>query len=94
MSEAHKNPSKETREKMRVAFTNRTDDATQKAIEYCKGKSTTERRKKVVCIETGRVFESIYEASLQTKVTRNNISANCNGRLKTAGGYHWAFVQA
>lgn len=47
----------------------------------------------VVCLETGVVFPSAHEASRQTGIDQRNISACCNGKQKTAGGYHWAKVE-
>lgn len=49
--------------------------------------------KAVVCLETGVVYPSAHEASRQTCINRPNISACCNGKRKTAGGYHWAKVE-
>lgn len=38
-----------------------------------------------------REFESIIEAYRQTGVNYQNISACCNGKRKSAGGYVWKF---
>lgn len=48
--------------------------------------------KKVKCLESGIVYESIATAGRTTGIQKSDISKNCNGRLKTAGGYHWQFV--
>lgn len=48
--------------------------------------------KKVLCIEKNIIFKSINEAGRITGVERKNISQCCNGKRKTAGGYHWQFV--
>lgn len=48
--------------------------------------------KKVLCQETGEVFESTMDAYRKTGVYYSNISMACNGKYKTAGGYHWQFV--
>lgn len=49
--------------------------------------------KKVRCLETGRVFNSMKDArdwaSLKNTIS---ISEACNGRKKTAGGYRWEKV--
>ena len=50
------------------------------------------RGKKVRCIETGIVYSSISEASRQTGINIGSISQCCNGKQKTAGGFHWEFV--
>lgn len=47
--------------------------------------------KKVLCVETGEVFESARDAERKTGTYNYNISMACNGKRKTAGGYHWAF---
>lgn len=36
-----------------------------------------------------QVFNSIAEASRITGIDRRSISAVCNGRYKTSGGYYW-----
>ena len=50
------------------------------------------RCKKVRCIETGVIYESISDAARQTGICRQNIGKCCNGKIKTAGGFHWEFV--
>ncbi len=49
------------------------------------------KRKKVICIETGIIYESITDAGQKTNL--KSISKVINGRVKTCGGYHWAFVK-
>ena len=50
-------------------------------------------KKKVVCVETGEVFESVKEAAEYIQVNRSNISNHLGGRLKTVGGYHWRWYK-
>lgn len=49
--------------------------------------------KPVICIETNVIYEGGYDAYLKTNINFGNISEVCNGRRKTAGGYHWQFVK-
>ena len=50
--------------------------------------------KPVRCVETGIVYRSTREASRQTGVNISGICLACRGvRVKTAGGYHWEFVE-
>ena len=51
-----------------------------------------DQSKKVLCVETGEVFESAHEAQRQTGINQSSISRVCSGKLKTTGGYHWSFV--
>lgn len=49
-------------------------------------------RKIVKCIETGIVYQSGNEAMRKTGIDISSITKCCNGKLKSAGGYHWEFV--
>ena len=55
-------------------------------------KEVTTVNKEVVCIDTGEVFSSIRQASRATGIDFSNISKCCNGKLKSAGGYHWQYL--
>ena len=48
-------------------------------------------QKRVKCIETGREFSSATEAVKLTGFT--SIPACAQGKIKTAGGYHWEYVE-
>ena len=39
-------------------------------------------------------FNSLLEAEKYTKVSRSKISMVCNGYRKSAGGYHWEYIDA
>lgn len=48
--------------------------------------------KKVVCLETKEVFNSLEEAGKTKGINSGSISCCCNKRkLKQTGGYHWRF---
>ena len=47
--------------------------------------------KKVLCVETGEVFESIKDAQRKTGIFQSGISKACRGKYKTAGKFHWEF---
>lgn len=50
--------------------------------------------KKVLCIETGIIYDSMHTAEKETGAKYKNISKVCKGKYgrKTAGGYHWKIV--
>ena len=48
--------------------------------------------KKVLCIETGEVFESMMDAHRKTGINPSHISKVCLDKGKTAGGFQWKFV--
>lgn len=82
--------SKETRDKIAEGNRNRviSEDTRKKMSESHKGKTT----KKVMCIETGDIFNSVTEASVFVNKDGSAISACCRGKQKTCGGYHWRYV--
>jgi len=45
--------------------------------------------KKVICLETGIIYNSQLDAQKVTKVNHKLISNCCSGRQQTAGGFHW-----
>lgn len=59
-------------------------DRTEKAARSC--------GKKVLCVETGVVYESGAKAALANGLLKSKISNVCNGKRLTTGGYHWRFV--
>lgn len=56
--------------------------------QYC----NTETIKVVSCIETGDIYKTLAEAEITTGINRSHISSCCNNKRKTAGGYHWEYI--
>lgn len=72
----------------------RTHIQKKRISEAHKGKMTganNPRAKAVICLDVGIIYHTAKEAEDKTGVNRNNICACCKNRLKTAGGYHWAY---
>jgi group I intron endonuclease len=63
---------------------------TQESIEKMKASATNKR--KVRCVETGIVYESIHDAGGTNNINFRNIHTVCTGGRNTAGGFHWEFV--
>ena len=53
---------------------------------FTAGKTKTSN-KRVICVETGEVFDSIREANVKYGFNISNICAVCKGKQKTAYGY-------
>ena len=72
-----------------------TEETKRKISEAKKGKQTTlvgskhPQARKVICIETKKIFDCIKEA--QEWLGKGNIKTCIKGRTKTAGGYHWKY---
>lgn len=49
-------------------------------------------RKKVLCIETNEIFESISAAAKAKNTFVQNICRCCNKKLNTTGGFHWKYA--
>ena len=50
-------------------------------------------RVRIICVETGEIYNSQAEAARETGIGRYNISNCITGKQKTAGGYHWECVE-
>lgn len=61
----------------------------KKMSESHKGKAT----KKVRCVETGTIFDSVSEAAAFVGKYISGVIACCKGKQKTCGGYHWEYVK-
>ena len=64
----------------------------EKARMKMQGKNSS-RSKKVRCIEKNVIYEALREAERQLGIPATNISKACKGKIKTAGGYHWEYVE-
>ena len=49
-------------------------------------------KKKVKCIETGIIYESIMDASIKIGINDNSISKCCNKTQTNCNGYHFEFI--
>lgn len=54
---------------------------------------TIGKRKRVVNLDTGKVYESSVEASKETNCSPRHIREVCRGERKRTGGYHWAYQE-
>lgn len=48
--------------------------------------------KKVRCMETGKIYDSIVKASQATGISTTSISGCCRGEREAVKGYHWEYV--
>lgn len=81
-----------------------TEEIKQKISEKNKGKHASVRTefkkghkplnvRKVLCIESDVVYDTIKKASEDTNVMGCHISQVCNGKRKSAGKLHWKFIE-
>lgn len=50
-------------------------------------------RKRIICVETKQIFDSIQDAADIYGVTHQSIASVCRGERKKACGYHWVFYE-
>lgn len=80
------------------------EEVKQKSYEtYLKHKKTAnknlieankKRSKKVLCIETGIIYESAPVAAKENNLSQGNISSVCRGERKTCGKRHWQYIDS
>lgn len=52
------------------------------------------RKRPVICIETGIIYESATEAAKHnSKTSQSKICMACRGQRITCGGYHWKYLE-
>ena len=55
-------------------------------------KMNAAKAKRVLCIETGVVYDSAHEVERQTGFAQGNISSACRGKYEKAYGFHWEYA--
>ncbi len=58
-----------------------------------KSKFPSNNRKAVLCIDTGKVFNSTHEAAQTLKLNYSNIASVCRGERSRCGGYTFQYVK-
>lgn len=84
----NKHHTEETKEKLKAAHKNR--DINTYYRHNADGNPPCE--KKVLCIETNKIYRSIAAAARELNLKDTHISRVLKGKRKTTGGYHWAYV--
>ena len=51
------------------------------------------RYKPVVLLEYNKIYKNAEEAAKENNLKKENITAACNGKLITCGGYHWKYYR-
>lgn len=59
----------------------------------CNGKKTSQSKMKaVVCVETGKIYESIMSAGRDVERTNGAICQALRNESRTCAGYHWRYL--
>lgn len=76
--------SEETKQKISKANKSLSKEVKQKIYDS--------HKKKVLCIETGEIFNSVNEAADFAGVFHSSVSRVLKGKIKTTNGYHFAYA--
>lgn len=49
------------------------------------------RAKKVICVETKQIFDTLKQAGECYNISSKSICSCCKGKRETTGGYHWKY---
>lgn len=55
-------------------------------------KARKAQKKKILCVDTGVVYDSLLDAGKKTGIVFQNISKACKKQRPSAGGYSWEFI--
>lgn len=95
-----KNHTEESRKKISKNRRGQTDGSKhwhygQTWSEDVRKKMSKSHCKKVKCVETGTIYDSVKKAGEETATNCHDISKCCRGvkYYKTAGGYHWVYAK-
>lgn len=81
--------SDETKKKLSIAFSGQNNPMYGRM----RRNDPIKTKKSVICEETKIIYQSVSEAARETGIDQGDISKACNGKLKSAGGYHWRFEE-
>lgn len=65
---------------------------TQEEIRLYINKKPKTNNKKIICIDTGEIYNSLTEASNKLNINISNLSSVCNGKRNFVGGLRFAFL--
>ena len=100
-----KEVSEETRRKISLSNKGRPCSLTEeqkiemakKVSEKLKGRPRPEgggrKPKKILCVETGEIFESVASAARSVGTSTTNISSCAKGKYETMNGFHWEYYE-
>lgn len=57
------------------------------------GKAKLKSKRKILCIELDKAYKSTVQASKDLHIDSSSIAKCCRGERKTAGGYHWKYIE-
>lgn len=87
-NEARLNMSKSSKGHTRITEQQR-NQASKRAREKTGSKNV--RARKIICLDTGKIYDTLGEASIDLQINKNHISSVCSGVRKSVGGYQFVY---
>ncbi len=85
--------SEEMKQKIRETLTgSKRSDKTKKIMSEQKMGAKNPNAVKVLCVESNKIYGCITEAGKKLNINRTSIIGCCRKNRKTAGGFHWKYV--
>lgn len=67
--------------------------AIKRRSDKMKGNTYSNAKRKIMCVETRKIYDSVYQAGKQTGIYRSMINNVLRGRFSQTKGYHWKYVE-
>lgn len=68
-------------------------ETVEEKIAYLSSLKWKSKKKPVLCVETGVIYDSGAQAAKALNISKGNLSSCLNGKRNTAGGFHWEFYK-
>ena len=89
-----KHHTKEAKEKMsKIKIGKHHTEKTKKKMSIARKGKNHPYSKKVICIETGEIFDCIKDAAEKYNIYATNITKCCKGKYKTSGKKTWRYLK-
>ena len=68
------------------------DEYSDENVKLLLKRTESKKSKQVMCVDNGKIYHSISEASLDTCILASNIGQCCAGKYSHAGGLRWLYL--
>ena len=88
----HKNGVKTDNRIENLEWVSHAENEIHKIYKLCTPGRLLKPMRKVMCLENGKVYDSISAACRDLKIKTSHISEVCQGKISQTCGYHWRYV--